>query len=56
MIVKKSADHLMHIINDILDFSKLEASKLYLERIPFNPQETLREPFNCLNPWLMQKI
>ena len=33
MIVKKSADHLMHIINDILDFSKLEASKLDTQEV-----------------------
>jgi signal transduction histidine kinase/CheY-like chemotaxis protein/CHASE3 domain sensor protein/HPt (histidine-containing phosphotransfer) domain-containing protein len=42
-IVKKSADHLMRIINDILDFSKLEAGKLHLERISFNPRLLLNE-------------
>jgi signal transduction histidine kinase/CheY-like chemotaxis protein/CHASE3 domain sensor protein/HPt (histidine-containing phosphotransfer) domain-containing protein len=42
-IVKKSADHLMRIINDILDFSKLEAGKLQLERIPFNPGSLMNE-------------
>lgn len=49
-IVKKSADHLMHIINDILDFSKLEAGKLKLEKIPFDPKETLIEAYNLFIP------
>jgi signal transduction histidine kinase/DNA-binding NarL/FixJ family response regulator/CHASE3 domain sensor protein/HPt (histidine-containing phosphotransfer) domain-containing protein len=49
-IVKKSADHLMHIINDILDFSKLEAGMLKLEIIPFDPEETFIEAFKLFIP------
>jgi signal transduction histidine kinase/CheY-like chemotaxis protein/CHASE3 domain sensor protein/HPt (histidine-containing phosphotransfer) domain-containing protein len=49
-IVKKSADHLMRIINDILDFSKLEAGKLQLERIPFNPGLLLNEVYSLYKP------
>lgn len=47
-ILKSSGDHLLAIINDILEYSKLEAGKFKVERIPFNPVETLRkslEPF-----------
>jgi two-component system, sensor histidine kinase and response regulator len=40
-IVKSSADDLMTIINDILDFSKMEARKLDLDLIDFNPHDAL---------------
>jgi signal transduction histidine kinase/DNA-binding response OmpR family regulator len=49
-IVKNSADHLMRIINDILDFSKLQAGKLQLERIPFNPASLLTEVYTLFKP------
>ncbi len=32
-----ASDTLMEIVNDILDFSKLEAGKLNLEKVPFDP-------------------
>lgn len=32
-----SANHLLGLINDILDFSKMEAGKIELEKIPFDP-------------------
>ena len=40
----------MHIINDILDFSKLEAGKLKLEKISFNPMLLLNEVYQLFKP------
>ena len=42
-MVKSSADSLLEIINDILDCSKLEAGKLELESIEFDPRKLLHE-------------
>ena len=39
--IQNSANHLMVIIKDILDLSKLEAGKLNIEAIGFNPHELL---------------
>jgi PAS domain S-box-containing protein len=39
--VKESAQALLAIINDILDFSRLEANKLELETVAFDPQQVV---------------
>ncbi|KAI1320750.1 putative histidine kinase HHK1p [Xylariaceae sp. FL0255] len=41
--IKVSADLLLTVINDILDFSKMEADKMKLYVIAFNPEEMVRE-------------
>lgn len=47
-VVKSASEHLMKIINDILDFSKLEAAKLKIEAVPFNPKMVIDETFQML--------
>jgi PAS domain S-box-containing protein len=47
-IVKSSADDLMTIINDILDFSRIEARKLSLDPIDFNPHDAIRDIANAM--------
>lgn len=36
-VIKRSSEHLNKVVSDILDFSKMEAGKLEIETIPFNP-------------------
>lgn len=40
--ITTASDNLLVIINDILDFSKVQAGKMMLERITFEPAELLR--------------
>lgn len=40
-IVRQSSDALLHLLNDLLDLSKVEAGKLELENIPFDPREVV---------------
>ena len=47
-IIRNSGRSLLTIINDILDFSKVEAGKLRLERIPFDPAAGAREVVDIL--------
>ncbi len=43
-----SASHLLTILNEILDISKIEAGKLELEQLPFNPLEVARESLDLV--------
>ncbi len=42
-ILRQSAETLLSIINDILDFSRIEAGKLVLDRIEFDPRELVAD-------------
>ncbi len=41
--IQNSGKTLLTIINDILDLSKIEANKLTLDSIPFNPEQRINE-------------
>ena len=53
--VKNCADSLLVIVNDILDFSKVEAGKLILEELPFDPRQTLEAFHKVMAPRAHQK-
>jgi len=47
-VVKSSAHALLTVINDILDFSRIEAGKLDLDPIDFNPRDAVGDAANSV--------
>ncbi len=43
--LKKSSEYILHLVNDLLDLSKLEADKMLVENLPFNPRNLLEDTF-----------
>lgn len=41
--LKKSSNYLLHLVNDLLDLSKLEAGKMSIEELTFNPKNLIEE-------------
>ena len=54
-IVKLSADALLTIINGILDFSRIEAGKLELDPIDFDPHDAIGDTANTIASKAQQK-
>ncbi len=55
MTIRDSAGALLTIVNDILDFSKLEAGKVDLESVAFNPRGTVEAAAEMLAAQARQK-
>ncbi|MDQ2180681.1 ATP-binding protein [Marinifilum sp. D714] len=47
-VLKSSSKHLLGLVNEILDLSKIEAGKLHVESINFNPQALVYEVYDLL--------
>lgn len=43
--LKKSSEYILHLVNDLLDLSKLEAGRMLVENLPFNPKNLLEDTF-----------
>ena len=53
--VRASAEALLSILNDILDFSRMEAGKMVIDHVPFNPAEPAFQMADLLAPAAAQK-
>ncbi len=42
-LIRESGGHLLDLINDILDFSRLEAARMQLEAVDFDPNAVMRD-------------
>ncbi|RIX49117.1 MAG: HAMP domain-containing protein [Rhodocyclales bacterium GT-UBC] len=54
-LARTSADNLLAILNDILDVSKIEAGKLHIESVPFEPRRLIADTLNLMEPRLREK-
>jgi two-component system sensor histidine kinase/response regulator len=51
----RSADALMSVIDDILDLSRIEAGKVRLEKMPFDPREVAEDVLEILSEKALRK-
>lgn len=48
--IRKSSEFILHLVNDLLDLSKLEAGKMLVENISFNPKKLIEDTVNNIIP------
>ncbi len=48
--IRKSSEFILHLVNDLLDLSKLEAGKMLIEDLPFNPKKLVEDTINNVIP------
>ncbi|TRO67172.1 ATP-binding protein [Christiangramia sabulilitoris] len=48
--IKKSSEFILRLVNDLLDLSKLEAGKMLIEKISFNPKKLIYDTVNNVIP------
>ena len=48
--IKKSSEYILRLVNDLLDLSKLEAGKMLVENLPFNPKKLILDTVNNIIP------
>jgi len=53
--IRTSADALLSLINDLLDFSKLEAGRMELERLIFDPRDVVESVLDLLGDHARKK-
>src|SRR5574343_373124 len=54
-MINASSSTLMYLINDILDFSKIEAGMLHLEKVPYSPEQAVRQVCALFEPHAQDK-
>jgi len=48
--IKKSSEFILRLVNDLLDLSKLEAGKMLVEKLSFNPKTLIKDTVNNIIP------
>ncbi|SDS47622.1 ATP-binding protein [Gramella sp. MAR_2010_147] len=48
--IKKSSEFILRLVNDLLDLSKLEAGKMLVEKLSFNPKKLIKDTVNNVIP------
>lgn len=48
--IKKSSEFILRLVNDLLDLSKLEAGKMLIENLSFNPKTLIKDTVNNIIP------
>ncbi|AVR47362.1 hybrid sensor histidine kinase/response regulator [Christiangramia fulva] len=48
--IKKSSEFILRLVNDLLDLSKLEAGKMLVEELPFNPKKLIEDTIGNVIP------